>query len=257
MYDKELQTAIEIAKEAGIIMLKYFDIDQQVEVKSDKSPVTIADKLINSLVIKEIKKVFPDDEIIGEEESTSGYGMGRKWICDPIDGTVGYTWSVPTGMFSLAFVIDGKPIVGVAYDPFMNKMYTGVLGKQSKCNDVPIHVSNINIQNGVLGITAKVQSIRNLSHPKRLSEDGVKLACISGAVYKSCLVARGKFVGYVELVVNGHDVAAVHVIVEGAGGKVTAVDGSELDYSKPFKGAVVSNGLVHKDVIEYCREDLI
>src|SRR5437868_351607 len=103
-YSKELNAANEIAFKAGKIMLEYFDGDQQVDTKSDNSPVTIADKLINSMVIEELAKHFPEDGVIGEEESTTDYGPGRKWFCDPIDGTIGYIWGTPTSMFSLALV---------------------------------------------------------------------------------------------------------------------------------------------------------
>src|SRR3990170_3369867 len=74
--------------------------------KKENSQVTIADKLINSLVIERLVTEFPNDGVIGEEESNTEYGAGRKWFCDPIDGTNAYIWGVPTAMFSLALVVD-------------------------------------------------------------------------------------------------------------------------------------------------------
>lgn len=59
-------------------MRQYFDGDQQTEIKEDGTLVTIADKLINTLAIEELTKAFPVDGLIGEEESTAGYGGGRK-----------------------------------------------------------------------------------------------------------------------------------------------------------------------------------
>jgi fructose-1,6-bisphosphatase/inositol monophosphatase family enzyme len=89
-YSTELAVAKSIARQAGALMLRYFDgDDKQTERKRDNSPVTIADKEINRLVIDELQKHFSDG-IIGEEESTAEYGTGRRWICDPIDGTKGY-----------------------------------------------------------------------------------------------------------------------------------------------------------------------
>lgn len=93
-YGKELEIAKSIAREAGEIMLRYFDGDQAIEIKSDGSQVTVADKLINTLVIKRLASAFPEDGVIGEEESTSEYGFGRKWFCDPIDGTAAYVCGV-------------------------------------------------------------------------------------------------------------------------------------------------------------------
>ncbi|MDP1689016.1 MAG: inositol monophosphatase [bacterium] len=251
-YKKELLTAKGIAKEAGVIMLQYFDEDQNIEFKADNSPVTIADKLINSLVIQKLSIAFPDDGVIGEEESNTNYGDGRKWFCDPIDGTIAYVWGVPTAMFSLGLVVDGKPVIGVAYDPFLDKMYIGETGKKSFCNDKIISVSNLDMKSGILAVTSSIKSIRKTEYYQKMIDDNLRLASFSGAVYKSCLVAKGKFVGYIEKGVNAYDVAAVQVIIEGAGGKITSLENKELDYLKPFKGAIISNGIVHDEIIRYC-----
>lgn len=251
-YTKELEVAKSIAREAGPIMLKYFEEDQQVEIKEDNSQVTIADKLINSLVIQRLLKEFPEDGIIGEEESTAEYGIGRKWFCDPIDGTMAFIWGTPTSMFSLSLVVDGIPVLGVAYDPFLNKLYEAVVGQGSFCNRVPLKVSNKDLKGALVAVMSHV--IRIMKAPEyltHLEKAGVRFATFSGAVYKACLVARGKAEAYIEHGVNAHDMAAVHVIVEEAGGKVTGLKGEKLDYTKPFKGAVTSNGIVHDEIIRY------
>ncbi len=252
-YKNELKVVNDIALEAGNIMLEYFDNDLQIETKEDKSSVTIADKLINSLVIKKLAEAFPQDGVIGEEESTSEYGMGRKWICDPIDGTAGYIIGTPTAMFSLALVVDGRPVLGVAYDPFLKKMYVGMKDFQSECNGKKLQVSKLTLQEGMLGVTGSVKRLTQSSYFQKLLDDKVKLACFSGAVYKACLITRGRLVGHIEPGANAHDLAAIHSILEGAGGKITSVDGGELDYSKPFKGGIMSNGVVHDKLIEYFK----
>lgn len=249
-YAKELKVAKKIAKKAGKIMLKYFDADQSVEVKADKSVVTIADKLINDMTIKELAKAFPNDGVIGEEQSTSTYGMGRKWFCDPIDGTSGYVWGTPTAMFSLGLVIDGVPVFGAAHDPFLDRFYYGIKGKGSYCNGKKLQVSDKDIDGSYFAASGSVKHLITRKYIPVLRDLGVRFACFSGAVNKSCLIAKGKFVAYVEEGVNAHDVAAVHVIVEEAGGKVTDTKGGQLDYSKPVKGAVVTNGRVHDRILQ-------
>lgn len=106
---RELEVAKSIALKAGEVMRQYFYDGQQKVIKDDGTPLTIADTTINRMVIEKLAKEFPEDGTIGEEESTTDYGQGRKWICDPIDGTKAYTWGVPTAMFSLALVVDGAP----------------------------------------------------------------------------------------------------------------------------------------------------
>ena len=157
-YQKEIAVAKTIARQAGEIMKKYFFIDQQMERKTDGSPVTVADKEINHLVIVELSKNF-DDGIIGEEESNTEYGMGRKWFCDPIDGTRAYVWGTPTAMFSLGLVVDGEPVLGVTYDPFLDLMYEGVKGQGSFMNGVPLKVSQKSFEKEYLGITNSIEKI--------------------------------------------------------------------------------------------------
>ncbi len=252
-YEKELMVAKRIAKESGKTILEYFDFgnkEQGVEYKEDASPVTKADVLINDFIIEELQKEFPEDGIIGEERSTSTYGMGRKWICDPIDGTAAFTWGMPIAMFSLALVIDGRPVLGVAYDAFLDKMYVGVRGEGSFCNEVRLKVSDGGLDGGKVAVTSNPYRIKKLDYVAKFEETGTQLRTLNGAVYKSCLVAKGKFEGYVEHMVGPHDLAAMQVVVEEAGGKMTAIDGSELDYTKPFKGAIASNGKVHEEMVK-------
>lgn len=250
LYEKELEIAKDIARRAGKVMLEYFDAEQYLDHKDDGSVVTIADKKINSLVIAELGKHFADG-VIGEEESTAEYGMGRKWICDPIDGTKAFVLGVPTSMFSLALAVDGKVVLGVVYDPYLDRLYQGVKGQGSYCNDIKLQVSKNGITGHYVGVSSDNAGIVETARViKKLLGLGAKLDTTHGAVYKSCLVAHGRTVAYVETRVKPHDIAAVHVLVEEAGGKVTGYDGQKLDYCKFFKGAIISNGKVHQAILD-------
>lgn len=254
-YKKELTVAKEIAYESGKIMLQYLNKDQQIEIKEDGSPVTIADRTINKLVIEMLSAAFPQDGVIGEEESNTEYGMGRKWFCDPIDGTVGYTVGLPTAMFSLGLVVDGRATIGVAYDPFLKRLFYAVEGQGAYCNNKQLHVSKTNLNQGAVSITSNARRIwKGNAIIDAIMESAQRVLCFNGAVYKSCLVATGDTVAYVETGVNAHDVAAVQVIIEEAGGRVTGIDGNEYDYTKPFKGTIVSNGTVHEELVALCNK---
>jgi fructose-1,6-bisphosphatase/inositol monophosphatase family enzyme len=248
-YKKELMVAKDIARQAGVIMMKYFDEDQHVEEKSDNSPVTIADKKINSLVINELGKHF-DDVIIGEEESTGEYGAGRRWFCDPIDGTRAFVLGVPAAMFSLALTEDGRSMLGVVYDPFLDRMYEAVRGGGSYCNGRQLRVSSKTIEHGVVGVTDKVtQQGQRRPYIDRLLDKKIKLMSLNSSVYKACLVACGKIDGSLEYRANAYDVAAVDIIVGESGGVITGLNGKILDYRKPFKGAIISNGVIHDELV--------
>ena len=81
------------------------------------------------------------------------------------------------------------------------------------------------------------------------------MAAFSGAVAKAVRVAQGRFVGYIEELVNAHDIAASQVIVEEAGGKVTDLTGKRYDYTAPFKGTIVSNGIIHDELVSIVSPD--
>lgn len=245
VYQAELEVAKEIALEAGKIMRAYFDGDQQTAFKEDGSPVTIADRKINTLVIDVLNARFPDDGVIGEEESTAKHGMGRRWICDPIDGTKAFTWGVPTATFSLGLVVDGRPKVGVVYDPYLDRIYTAIEGTGSYCNGEKLQVSTETLENGIVAVASDVKEIMSLGYIRNIP----KPVTFSGPIYKSTLVAKGRFVGFVEAGPTDYDMAAVELIVTEAGGKVSNLHGEFLDYTKPFAGVVVTNGVVHQQLL--------
>jgi fructose-1,6-bisphosphatase/inositol monophosphatase family enzyme len=252
MYKRELEVAENIARQAGNIMLNYFDGEQEREIKEDGTPVTIADKMINTMAIEEILKAFPDDGVVGEEESSNDTSSSRLWFCDPIDGTKPFTWGVPTAVFSLGLVIDNKPTLGVVYDPFLNRLFTGISGHGSYCNDEKLQVSKEDLTTGLVAATGSVE--RMIKSPPtyltKLVNSGVQMTCFSGGIYKSTLVARGRLAGYIEAKVSPHDIAAIDVIVTEAGGRLSTIDGQSLDYRQGFSSAIVSNGVVHDKLIE-------
>lgn len=250
-YKNELSFAKDLARQAGEIMKKYYRGDQHVEIKDDNTPVTIADRAVNELVIEKIKSVFPDDGVLGEEASWKT-DSERLWVCDPIDGTIGYTMHIPTSVFSLALVIGGKPVLAVVYNPQTDDLYHAATGGGAFRNDLPIKVSskswgeNVHIirsSNGkdVFNSPELIQS---------LNEQGVYVNAMLGLVYQGCLMAEGAIEGRIFLYSGAHDIAAVKLIIEEAGGKVTDLDGNEQRYDQPINGAVMSNGLIHDKLLE-------
>ncbi|HEV8677516.1 MAG TPA: inositol monophosphatase family protein, partial [Candidatus Paceibacterota bacterium] len=139
---------------------------------------------------------------------------------------------------------------GVVYDPFLKRIYEGVAGGGSFCNGNRLAVSKEKLSGSTVAITSTAEKIRTAPYIKKLEEAGVRLASFSGGVYKSCLVARGKCSGYLESQLNAHDMAAIEIIITEAGGKVSSMTGEILDYTRPFKGAIVSNGVVHEELIK-------
>jgi fructose-1,6-bisphosphatase/inositol monophosphatase family enzyme len=257
---KYLEFAKAIANRAGEIMRSYYRSNQQVEMKADDSPVTAADKAINSLLIEEIKKQFPEHGVLGEEESWQSE-KETLWVCDPIDGTKAFILQIPVSMFSLALVIDGVPVLAVAYNPFTNELFSAVKNEGAFLNDVAIHVSKRKWGQGTK--LAKSDSERapkhllgDLSVVDSLKAENVSTNSCPGAVFRGCNVAAGSFDGGVFYGDTAHDIAAVKLIIEEAGGKVTAMNGDEQSYNTAINGAVFTNGLIHEQLVQKLQDYL-
>ena len=259
IYDEYLEFAKDIAKYAGKIMLKYFNEENGKKYKGDNTIVTLADTEINSYLISKVKEKYPEHAVDGEEEQ---FGESNyKWVCDPVDGTAMYARQIPVAVFSLALVIDGTPLLGVVYDPFTDSLYTAIKEKGAYKNDKKISVNNYNLSD-----------IRSMCHcdmwPNKeynvckVFEQLKMKTCLNdiGSIARaSCCVASGD---YSLAIFTGTerkncDIAAVKIIVEEAGGKVTNLFGEDQRYDKSIKGAVISNGLVHEEVINIIKKYII
>lgn len=255
--ETERTFAVALAREAGEIMRTYFNAqDKGTQTKTDNSPVTIADTMINQLLIDRVREQFPDHGVLGEEQS---YQADRTnlWVCDPIDGTVGFIVGVPTAMFSLAYVVDGIPQVAVIYEPLLDKLFVAVKGRGANLNDKPIHVSDRQTLDGAsIGLTMSVgQLLQRKPFCDKLIADNAKLmVAIPGNVFKGSLVAQGRLDAFIFPGRGAHDVAAEKLIIEEAGGRVTSLDGLEQRYDGAIRGAIVSNGKLHDALIKHLRE---
>lgn len=257
--EEYLEFAKEIAKEAGNIMLKYFKEDNKSSYKEDNTIVTVADKEINSYLIKRVKEKYPTHSVDGEEEI---FGKSNYvWVCDPIDGTAMYARHIPVAVFSLALVIDGVPNIGVVYDPFTDSLYTAIKGKGAYKNEDKITVNNYKLEDKKTVCHYDYWSNAEFKILDVIEELSNKAYFIGlGSIIRACMcVASGDF----SLAIfpgtrhKNCDIAAVKIIVEEAGGKVTDLFGREQRYDTSINGAIISNEKIHDEVInltkKYCK----
>ena len=257
--EEYLKFAKDIAYQAGKIMLKYFKQNNGASYKGDKTIVTLADTEINSYLIEKVKEQYPTHAVDGEEEQ---FGKSNfVWVCDPVDGTAMYARHIPVAVFSLALVIDGTPYVGVVYDPFTYSLYTAIKGKGAYKNGEKISVNNYILEDIKTLCHCDMWSKAEYNVCKVFEElrKKTRLNDIGSITRASCCVASGE---YSLTIFTGTkhkhcDIAAVKVIVEEAGGKVTDLFGNEQRYDKSIKGALISNGIVHDEVIEIIKKYII
>jgi myo-inositol-1(or 4)-monophosphatase len=242
---------------AGSIIKENFSLNMKKEWKSDNTPLTETDLKINRMLIEEVKLNFPDHRVRGEEESNLEGDSSYLWVCDPVDGTIPFSHGIPTSTFSLALVVDGKPTVGVVLDPFQNRLFSAVLGEGAYLNGEKIHVSktsNLKDAAGAYEMFKRAKyDFNELQRVLTVEKDSIIFRLCS-IIYPSMLVAAGEL-GYT-IFPHGtaHDAAAVKIIVEEAGGKVTSIFGEEQRYDMETNGFIASNGVLHDELVELVKQ---
>ncbi len=259
-YESEMDFAREMAANAGRIMKKYFRSEEiDTEWKADHTPLTIADKKINNLLIESVERHYPDHGVIGEEGS---YMEERDmvWVVDPIDGTAPYSLGIPTSTFCLALVnrSDGQPVIAVVYDPFLDHLYTASKGRGAYLNDDKIKTSGAkDLHHTYLAVNAFAKKVENgkvIIRPGKLMErirreHGGKFLTFQSHVYTAMKVASGELVGSILAFGSPWDAAAASLIVEEAGGVATDLNGANRRYDEFANGTVVAANQAILDIL--------
>ncbi len=235
----DLELALRLADAADTLSLPHFRSGLAIETKSDLTPVTAADRAVETELRRILAGERPDDAILGEEQGAKGVGS-RRWILDPIDGTRNYARGIPVWATLIALEEDGIGAVGVVSAPALGRRWWAERGSGAFASGEPIHVSAIStVEQAVLSFAIE-QAIPELArrawHPRGL-----------GDFWAHLLVAEGAVDGAVDTVgVRDWDLAAVQVIVEEAGGRFSDFAGAaRIDSGS----AVTSNGLLHEELL--------
>ncbi len=258
-----LDFAKKLAKEAGDIMYQNFLAGSTREWKDDRTPLTVTDTQINKLVIERVSEKFPDHSVLGEEESHN-LGAELTWVCDPVDGTMPFSHGLPISTFSIALTEDGNPVTGVVYDPFMQRMFWANHGQGTFMNGERIKVAeNQGMDNAFIDLegfpSTKPVMKDDAAFRNIVVSSGAHATTFWSVILPSALVAAGQLTATIFNVPKPEDGAAIKVIVEEAGGKVTDLFGKEQRYDQPTKGFIASNGKIHQelvDMLEKFRADL-
>ena len=152
MIDKNIsEFANDLADIASEITKKYFRKHFAEENKSNDTPVTIADREIESAIRDAIIKKFPDHGIVGEEYGLINENADYKWVIDPIDGTVSFVIGRPIFGNLIALSYQNKPILGIINQPITNERWIGIVDEESKLNNEIIKTRKCNnIEDAIL-----------------------------------------------------------------------------------------------------------
>jgi myo-inositol-1(or 4)-monophosphatase len=228
---RELEVAIEAAKNGGAIVAKYYKGDYQVHEKAPDNPLTVADTEADAAIKKTCLGAFPDDGWLSEEtkDSPERLKKSRVWIVDPLDGTKEFTQHIPEFCVCVALVVDGVVQVGVSYNPATEKLFAARRGAGTTLNGARVRCTPKTDVGCAVVLASRSEDKRGEWDAYRPYMD-VKLT--GSVAYKFALIAAGEADATFSLTPkNEWDICAGTMLVEEAGGVVTDRYGRPLTFN--------------------------
>jgi histidinol-phosphatase len=242
-----LAVAVEAARAAGEVAMKYYHGGFDVVLKPDQTPVTQADREAEQVISEILGRAFPDWGFLGEEFGQRG-SQTTRWIIDPIDGTKNFVRRIPIWAVLIALEERGEVTAGVVLNPVTGELFTARRGGGAHRNGERIHVSDYESMKDATVLHSGLNLVRKAGYWDGL----VRLFDASGRTrgfgdyYGYGLVAEGKAEIYVEVDLKPWDVAPVKILVEEAGGRLTDFSGKPTIYD----GTVLAtNGRLHDEAL--------
>jgi len=255
LLQRELTVASELAIEAGARILRYLDGALEVGHKERGEVVTPADRESDRLIRHGLAAAFPADAIFSEETADSPDRLAnpRVWIVDPLDGTSNFIARGDEFSVSIGLALEGKPVVGVIYNPTRRELYAGRVGLGMTVNALAAKVS----------IAGDIASARLSVSRKEVAELRGLLPCgelvpISSMAYKMARVAAGMEDGVMSKKRRKEwGSCAGAALVQAAGGKVSLLDGAEIRFNRAERlqalGMVAAGPALHSLLLAALR----
>jgi myo-inositol-1(or 4)-monophosphatase len=258
-----LDIATEAALAGGAVLQHYWGNLSDIQEKGRPGDlVTEADRAAEKAVLAVLARHVPNHAILAEE---SGQVVGKLdaeylWAVDPLDGTTNYAHEYPFFAVSVGLLVQGVPSVGVVYDPIHNDLFRAATGLGATLNRRPIGVSTTDKLGSSLLVsgfaydrtTTSDNNYAEFCHLTHLTQ-GVRRD--GAAALDLAYVACGRFDGYWERGLSPWDVVAGVVLVQEAGGQVTAYDGTA--FALTSGRILATNGLIHDDLSRELLRELL
>jgi histidinol-phosphatase len=249
--DRALAAAVEAARAAGQVALRYYRTGFDVALKADDTPVTEADRGAEQAIRDVLGPAFPDHGFLGEELGAVG-DQQRRWIIDPIDGTRNFIRRLPVWATLIGLEEQGEIVVGVVHNPVTGELLAARRGGGAWSNGERVRVSEIADLAEATLLHAGLKLLREAGY----WEGFVRLVDATGRqrgfgdYLGYTLVAEGKAEIYVETDLKPWDLAPCKVIVEEAGGRFTDLAGVPSIY---HGSGFASNGHLHEVALDLLR----
>jgi 3'(2'), 5'-bisphosphate nucleotidase len=266
VYERELNVALKLARDAGAAILQYYDVPIEIERKIDADehtePVTQADRTANELIVKGLRREFPDDGILAEEsvDTERRLTKQRVWMVDPLDGTNGFIARDGDFAVQIGLAVDGRSVLGVVYQPLPDVLYRAVEGAGAWIERKGFEAERASASDEDRVERMRLAVSRTHRSPRMdvvVRSLGVEEEVPRGSVgIKVGLIIERQCDLYVHLSsrTKQWDTCAPEIILTEAGGRITDLFGEPLSYNNPDvqnrNGLVASNGAGHTSIIE-------
>lgn len=245
--------AVELAKEAGQILMDHFERRLAVESKSSEIDlVTEADVASEKLIVEAVRERYPGHSILSEE------GLGEEqageflWLIDPLDGTTNYAHGYPVFCVSIALQREEETVLGVTYDPVRDELFCAERDQGAYCNGRRLSVSDTDSLRRSLLATGFAYTRASIED-NNVAEFGRIMPQVQGvrrggsAALDMAYVAAGRLDGYWEFHLSPWDWAAGDLFVREAGGRTSDVSGQP--WRLKSSNMVATNGLLHEELL--------
>jgi myo-inositol-1(or 4)-monophosphatase len=248
-----LETAADIAREAGALLATYFERRVGFELKGEFDLVTEADRASERLVVERLRTHFPTHGIVAEEggghESPSEY----RWFVDPLDGTTNFAHGFPVFNVTLGLERAGEVIAGVVYDPIRQEMFKAERGAGAYVNNHRIRVSAAKHLADSLASTGFPSRKRHANinihfyYQLAMASHGVRRT--GSAAIDLAWVAAGRLDFFWEFGLKPWDMAAGTLLVQEAGGRTSDMRGAAHSVTGS-EHLLADNGALHDQVLD-------
>jgi 3'(2'), 5'-bisphosphate nucleotidase len=260
---EDLDTAKTLAVRAGAILLEHF-VQPSVQWKGPGNPVTDADRLASAFLVRELRRLFPEDGILSEEETDNAGRLTseRVWIIDPLDGTVEFINRLNEFAVMIGLSVGGKATLGVVYQPTTEKLYYAESGSGAfVVENRSTRFLQVSREPDFAALTiALSRSHRSADVDLLRHRLGITSSIDHGSLgLKVGLICEGRAHLYVNMSrsTSQWDTCAPNVILREAGGCMTDLRNTPLSYNTPevrnLHGVVASNGTIHVRLAEAAR----
>lgn len=249
------QTLLEAVRLGGAIMKSWTGQRMTVQYKTSWSDlVTEVDRAVEEAIRKLISQRFPDHGFLGEEGG-GGWEQAYTWVLDPLDGTTNFAHTIPNFVCALACYKGQEAQVAAVYDPNRDELFSARRGAGALLNGIRIQVDPAaTLHESVIGTNLmwdmRDNRFHNLPGLQELGRQVRGVRSIGAAELELAYVACGRYSGYTQYQLAPWDFGAGALLVAEAGGRVTQLDGSPLDITRPC-GVVASNGRIHEEMLKY------